>query len=44
MSVAISRFYAADLLESMRKSPENHKKEWGIWQEMVKQIADDYES
>ncbi len=36
--------YAADLLESMRKSPENHKTEWAIWQEMVKEIADDYES
>lgn len=33
--------YTVDLLESMKKDPENHKKEWAIWQEMAKEIADD---
>ncbi len=36
--------YAVDLLESMKKDPESHKREWSIWQKMVKEISDDYES
>jgi hypothetical protein len=34
--------YAASLLESMRKSPENHKTEWAIWQEVVTKVAYDF--
>ena len=34
--------YVIDLLESMRKDPENHKKERAIWQEMVTIITDKY--
>ncbi|QZA58490.1 hypothetical protein [Candidatus Rhabdochlamydia porcellionis] len=35
--------YTVDLLESMRKNPKNHEREWAIWQDMVKEIADDHE-
>ena len=35
--------YTVDLLESMKKNPKNYEREWAIWQDMVKEIADDYE-
>lgn len=34
--------YTVDLLESMRKNLKSHEREWSIWQEMVKAIADDF--
>ncbi|WP_194844976.1 hypothetical protein [Candidatus Rhabdochlamydia porcellionis] len=27
----------------MKKNPKNYEREWAIWQDMVKEIADDYE-
>ena len=34
--------YTVDLLESMRKNPKTHEKEWAIWQEVVTRISDKY--
>jgi hypothetical protein len=31
---------AVDLLESMRKAPENYKAEWVVWQEIVAAVVD----
>ena len=32
--------YAVDLLESMRKDPENYKTEWAVWQKIITVIVD----